>query len=437
MAASEAHTQTLPLQPTSLIGRDHELVELEQVLTMTRLVTLTGVGGVGKTRLAIALVERVAESYSDGAWFVDLASLTDPRLVPQTVAMVVSLPLAPTDEPLTAVVNYFRPQHALVILDNCEHLLAGCSTLADALLRHCSHVQILATSREPLGVAGELRWRVPSLPAPTDEALDVLALRRYPAVELFVTRAQLALPQFALTPDNALAVGRICARLDGIPLALELAAARARAVPDVIADRLGQRFRQLTSGDPTAARRQHTLDATIGWSHDLLTEHERRLFRRLSVFAGGWTLEAAERISGPDDSGDSDVLDVLTRLVDKSMVVTEGGASGVARYRLLETLRQYGQERLAESGEGDAMRDRHFEFYLAFVKTAHVQVAAPRHRDQWLRRLDSDNDNLRAALIWGSDHQPAAALRFAVDLSWYWWHRRRHLEGVSWQEKLL
>jgi predicted ATPase len=402
MVATEVPPRQLPLQPTSLIGRDRELIELDAAMTKTRLLTLTGVGGVGKTRLALALGERVAGSFPDGTWFVDLASLAEPALVPQTVAAMVSVPVAPGDEPLSALANFFRARRSLVILDNCEHLLAGCTTLADSLLRQCAHLRILATSREPLGVAGELRWLVPSLAAPTDEFLAVTELRRYATVELFVSRAQLAMPHFALTPGNAHAVSRICMRLDGVALALELAAARARAVPvGVIADRLDQRFRQVTSGDRTVARRQQTLDATIGWSHDLLTEDERRLYRRLSLFAGGWTLEAAERVCGPDDSGDSEVLDLLTRLVDKSMVITEGGASGVERYRLLETLRQYAQERLAESGEGDAMRDRHFEYYLALVTTAHVQVAVPRQRDGWLHRLDADVDNLRAALTGG------------------------------------
>jgi predicted ATPase len=226
-------------------------------------------------------------------------------------------------------------------------------------------------------------------------------------------------------------------RLDGIPLALELAAARARAVPlDVIADRLDQRFRLLTGGDRTAVPRQQTLAAAIGWSHDLLTDDERRLFRGLSVFAGGWTLDAAERICATDASAGGEVLDLLTRLIDKSMVVAEAGC-GVERYVLLETLRQYGQERLAESGEADAIRDRHFAYYLALVKTAHTEVAVPRRRESWLQRLDDDNDNLHTALTWGSERDPRAALRMAVDLSWYWWYRRRHLEGVRWQETLF
>ena len=250
------------------------------------------------------------------------------------------------------------------------------------------------------------------------------------AVELFVTRVQSALPNFALTPGNAQTVGRICARLDGIPLALELAAGRARALPlDVIADRLDHRFHLLTSGNRTAVPRQQTLAATIAWSHDLLTDDERRLFRRLSVFAGGWTVDAAETICAPDDSAGGEVLDLLTRLIDKSMVVVQGGASGVERYRLLETLRQFGQERLAESGEADAIRDRHFAYYLALVKTAHTEVAVPRRRDGWLKRLDADNDNIRTALTWGSARDPRAALRLAVDLSWYWWYRRRHPGG--------
>jgi len=438
MVASEAPQQNLPLQSSSLIGRAKELVELAGALNKTRLLTLSGVGGVGKTRLALALAEHVGGSYTDGTWFIELAALADAALTPQTVAAAVSLPLAPGAEPLSGLLTYFHARHALLILDNCEHLLAGCAALADALLRHCAHVQIIATSREPLGIAGELRWRVPPLAAPTDECLAATELRRYSAVELFVTRVQSALPQFELSDGNAHNVGRICMRLDGIPLALELAAARARAVPlDVIAERLDQRFRLLTGGDRTAVPRQQTLAAAIGWSHDLLTDDERRLFRGLSVFAGGWTLDAAERICATDASAGGEVLDLLTRLIDKSMVVAEAGPRGIDRYRLLETLRQYGQERLAESGEGDGMRDRHFAYYLALVKTAHTEVAAPRQRDGWLRRLDADNDNIRAALTWGSERDPRAALRLAVDASWHWWYRRRHLEGVGWLETLL
>jgi predicted ATPase len=438
MVSSQGPPSNLPLQPTSLIGRDQELVELAGALTRTRLLTLTGVGGVGKTRLALAVAERISGSYVDDTWLVELAPLVDTALVVQTVAKVVAVPLAPGADTVAALVDYFRPRHTLLILDNCEHVLATCATLCEALLRHCPHLQILATSREPLGVNGELRWRVPSLAAPYEDHLTAAELRRYPAVELFVSRVQLALPNFALTPGNAQIVARICARLDGIPLALELAAARARALPlDVIADRLDNSFHLLTSGNRSAVPRQQTLAATIAWSYDLLTDDERRLFRRLSVFAGGWTVDAAETICVPDDAAADEVVDLLTRLVDKSVVVAEAGISGVERYRLLETLRQFGQERLAESGEADAIRDRHFAHYLALVKTAHTEVAVPRRREGWLERLDNDNDNLHTALTWGSQRDPRAALRMAVDLSWYWWYRRRYAEGVGWQQRLL
>jgi predicted ATPase len=329
MVASQAPPGNLPLQPTSLIGRDQEVVEIAGALTKTRLLTLTGVGGVGKTRLALAVAERLSGTYLDGTWLVELAPLADAALVAQTVARVVSVPLSPGADRVSALVNYFRPRQLLMILDNCEHLLASCAALSEALMRYCAHVQILATSREPLGVNGELRWRVPSLAAPNEEPLTAAELRRYPAVELFVTRVQSALPNFALTPGNAQTVARICARLDGIPLALELAAARARAVPvDVIADRLDHRFQLLTSGNRRAVPRQQTLAATIAWSHDLLTDDERRLFRKLSVFVGGWTVDAAEILGAPDDSAGDEVLDLLTRLVDKSMVVAEGAPVG-------------------------------------------------------------------------------------------------------------
>jgi non-specific serine/threonine protein kinase len=438
MVASEAPQHNLPLQPTSLIGRDDELVELTAALNKTQLVTLTGVGGVGKTRLALALAERMAGSHADGTWFVELAPLADAALVAETVSQVVAVPLSPGADPIPALVNYFRTRDTLLILDNCEHLLVACATLSDALLRYCAHLRILATSREPLGVTGELPWRVPSLAAPADVPLAAAELRKMGAVELFVTRVRDMLPLFELTEANAHMVGRICARLDGIPLALELAAARARAVPlDVIADRLDDQLRLLTGGKRTTVPRQQTLAAAIGWSHNLLTCDERRFFRRLSVFAGGWTVDAAEVICAPDDGAENEVLDLLTRLVDKSMVVAEGGVSGIERYRLLEPLRQYGQHRLAESGEAEAIRDRHFAYYLALVKMAHTEVAVPRKRDGWLQRLDDDNDNFRRALAWGSERDPRGALRMAVDLSWYWWYRRRYSEGVGWQERLL
>src|SRR5689334_17821689 len=328
MVASYAHARNLPLQATSFIGRDQELIELGGGLRNARLLTLTGVGGVGKTRLALALAERVAESYPDGTTFVDLAPLANAGLVAQTVATVESVPLAPGDDPVSALVAYFRARRALLILDNCEHVLADCSALAGAMLRHCAHLTIVATSREPLGVAGELRWRVPPLAAPADASVQPSELLGYAAVQLLVARAQSALPHFALTSDNAQTVARICTRLDGIPLALELAAARAGTIPlDAIADRLDDRFRLLTRGDRAAVPRQQTLAATVEWSHELLTDDERQLFRRLSVFAGAWTLEAAERICGPEHSANWEILDVLSRLVDKSMVVAEIGTS--------------------------------------------------------------------------------------------------------------
>ena len=265
------------------------------------------------------------------------APLADVTLVAQTVASVVSVPLAPDADPVSALVNFFRPRQTLVILDNCEHVLASCATLASALLRHCAHLQILATSREALRMSlAELRSGAAASPSLAAHSPD----------------------QEPASPWHS-------------------------------------RFHLLTSGNRTTVPRQQTLAATIGWSHDLLTDGERRLFRRLSVFAGGWTLDAAEKICAPDASDGGEVLDLLTRLVDKSMVVAEGGASGIGRYRLLETLRQFGQDRLAESGEADAIRDRHFAYYLALVKTAHTEVAVPRRRDGWLARLDDDNDNLR------------------------------------------
>jgi non-specific serine/threonine protein kinase len=383
---------------SSFIGRDRELTEVQARLARVRLVTLTGVGGCGKTRLAVQVARAVLERYPDGVWLVELAALADAALVPQTVAAVFDLRELLGQPIADALATSLQRRSLLLVLDNCEHLLDACAHLVDGLLRTCPELRVLATSREALGITGEIAWRVPSLPVPDPHQHWPLAeLERNPAVRLFVERAAAVQPQFRLSERTATAVAQVCQRLDGIPLALELAAARVEALTvDQVAARLDQRFRLLTSGSRTALPRQQTLHATLNWSYDLLSEAERRLFNRLAVFAGGWSLEAAERVCAGDGIEQQDVLDLQVRLVRKSLVVAEEGSDRAQRYRLLETLRQYTHERLTAAGELETVQERHADCYLALAEEVEPSI----WELTWLRRLLLEQDNLRAALRW-------------------------------------
>jgi predicted ATPase/class 3 adenylate cyclase len=410
----EAFAHNLPRQLTTFIGREPQMAEVKQLLATTSLLTLTGSGGCGKTRLALQVAAELLEEYADGVWLVELAALADPALLPQTVAAALGLREEP-NRPLTAtLVDYLRPKSLLLVLDNCEHLLTACAQLADTLLRAAPHLRVLASSREGLGIAGELTYRVPSLSLPDPRSLPpVERLAEYEAVSLFLDRARFSRPGFSLTPQNAAAVAQICQRLDGIPLAIELAAARVRALPvEQIAARLDDRFRLLTGGSRTALPRQQTLRALIDWSYNLLSEGEQTLLRRLSVFSGGWTLGGAEAVGAGAVVAAWEVLDLLTSLVDKSLVAyDEQGGEG--RYRLLETVRQYARDRLLEAGEAAAVRTRHLEFFLNWAEQG------PGHE-----RLEAEHDNLRAALGWsGAQGQGEAGLRLGGAL-WGFWEMR-------------
>ena len=353
----------LPRPLTELVGREQEASTVSALLFRSPLVTLTGPGGVGKTRLAIRVAEAWAEDQPDGVWFVDLAPLADAALVTRTVAAVLGVREEPGRALSDTLAAALRDRRLLLILDNCEHLLGACAALAARLLETSPNLRLLSTSRQALGLTGETVWRVPSLAVPDEtESLDAVA--RADAVRLFVERAVSGAPGFALTPQTSPAVAQICRRLDGIPLAIELAAARARMLsPEQIAARLDDRFHLLTQGSRAALPRQQTLRAAVDWSYDLLSEPERRLLARLSVFAGGWTLEAAEAICPGNGLEAPDVLDVLTELVDKSLVVVETEAEQDRRYRLLETMRDYGRQRLEERGDGEWVKRRHREWY--------------------------------------------------------------------------
>jgi predicted ATPase/class 3 adenylate cyclase/DNA-binding XRE family transcriptional regulator len=436
----------LPAQLTSFIGREKESAAIKQLLTTSRLTTLTGPGGTGKTRLALRVAAELLETFPDGVWLVELAPLGDPALVPQAVASALGLRQDASRDMLATLTDFLNARSLLLMLDNCEHVLEACAQLAAALLRACPNVRILASSREALGVAGEAPFRVPSLRAPDPRHLPPIEmLTQYEAVQLFVERAATVLPGFMLTQDNAPALAQVCARLDGIPLALELAAARVTVLRvEQIATRLDDRFRLLTGGSRTAVPRQQTLRALIDWSYDLLADSERVLLRRLSVFAGGWTLEAAEAVCAGDGLDDDDVLDLLTQLVNKSLAVAEREQGQETRYRLLETIRQYALERLAASGEADTIRRQHAAHYLVLAETADAQLGRA-GQGVWLDRLEREIDNLRGALEWalgGGDAE--VGVRLAGALAGmrsmgvgFWFARGYWAEGRRWLEAAL
>jgi predicted ATPase/DNA-binding SARP family transcriptional activator len=438
--AAAAYPSNLPTPLTSFIGREHEMAEVQGLLPMTRLLTLTGVGGCGKTRLAIEVARGVTEEFPDGIWLVDLAALADPALVPGTVARVLGFREQPDQALPAALVDYLRAKHTLLVLDNCEHLAADCAQLAEMILRACPSLRMLVTSREPLHVPGEMTRVVPPLSSPDPQHLPPLEdLVRYEAVQLFVERAKAALPEFRVGNRNSPVVSRLCWRLDGIPLAIELAAAQVRVLAiEEIDARLDDDFRLLTGGSRTALPRHQTLQATLDWSYDLISEKERALFRRLAVFAGSFALEAAEAVCSQGEIAKSDVLGLLTRLVEKSLVVAEPAAEGGVRYRLLETLRQYGWTRLVESGETVAMQRRHADTYLALAEQAREAIFRGVEQTAWWDRLDREYDNMRAALRWSIDsREHETALRLAAALWAFWFVRGNGSEGQRWLEEAL
>ncbi len=429
----------LPVQATSFVGREAEMREIQRFLAGAHLVTLRGPGGAGKTRLAIQTAADRLDAFPDGVWFVELAPIADAAIVPQTIASVLGL-REPARAATEVLIDYLRARALLLMLDNCEHVLAATAEISALLLRHAPSLRILATSREPLGVAGEVVFQVQpfALPDPTHAVSPELA-NQSPAVRLFVERAALAQPGFAVTGANIGAIVELCRRLDGLPLAIELAAARTKVLSvEQIAARLEDRFRLLTGGPRTGLPHHQTLRAALDWGYDLLAEAERMLFRRVAAFAGGFTLEAAEDVCGRDGLAPEDVLDLLSRLVDKSMVVVETLAAAEARYRLLETIRQYGLERLADAGEGLAVRERHLDYFLRLAERAEMELQGPSQKE-WLDRLEVDHDNLRAALDWGKTSPGGldAALRLAGALYWFWEVRGYWAEGRRWLDDLL
>jgi predicted ATPase/class 3 adenylate cyclase len=451
----EAFAHNLPVQLTSFIGREREMAEVKRLLTTTHLLTLIGAGGCGKTRLALQVAADRVEDSRDGAWLVELAALADPGLVPQTVASALGMREEP-GRPLTdTLADALRPRALLLVLDNCEHLVAACAHLAETLLQRCANLRILATSREGLRIAGETTYQVPPLSLPPAEGVgdrgarvgsESVSATRLPtpdtllqseAARLFVERATAALPSFTLNDQTAAALASVCRRLDGIPLAIELAAARVRALHvEQIAARMDDFFRLLTGGSRTALPRQQTLKATIDWSYNLLSAPEQGLLCRLSVFLGGWTLEAAEAVCVDDSIAPWEVFELLTGLVDKSLVVL-GERGGEMRYRLLQTVRQYAADRLAEGAGAEAVRSRHRDYFLSLAEEARLNLEGP-GQHEWLDRLETEHENLRAALEWSRAHgQAEAGLRLGGALSQFWHVRGYAGEGREHLAQLL
>jgi predicted ATPase/class 3 adenylate cyclase len=422
----DAFLNNLPTQLTTFIGRENEIAEVKQELESHHLVTLTGSGGTGKTRLSLQVAAELLEKFDHGVWFVELAPLTDPDLIPQTILSTIGVQEQQGKTPLEVLKEYLHEKQTLIVLDNCEHLISASAEVANTLLNAAPKLKILASSREALGVKGEASYPVPSLSLPDVKHLPTIEqLSQYEAVRLFIDRALLVAPHFDVDKNNAPFIAQICYRLDGIPLAIELATARIKMMSvEQISKRLDDRFRLLTGGARTALPRQQTLRALIDWSYDILSDNERLLLRRLSVFAGGWTLEAAEEVcAGEDDISAYDILDVLTQLVNKSLVVViERSQSGETRYRMLETILQYAREKLLEARDREIVRDKHLAYFVKLVEQAEPELYRS-NQVFWFNKLDDELDNLRMAMEWALVANIARGLQIA-SIPWRFWSAR-------------
>ena len=442
--SATAGKHNLPLSRTSFVGREREVLEVKRHLAMTSLLTLTGAGGCGKTRLALEVARDLVGAFPDGVWLVELAPLSEPALLAQAVAQAVGVREQPGRSLTQTLQNDLRVKKTLLIVDNCEHLVGAVVGLIDALLDHCPRLRVLATSRERLNAAGEVGWVVPSLTVPDAVPKarwnsEPRELEAYESVRLFVQRARQRDPSFELDVANGEAVSQVCRRLEGIPHAVELAAARTGVLSArQLANRLEDSLELLSRGERTGDPRHQSLRAALEWSHDLLGEEERVLFRRLSVFAGRWTLEVAEEVCSGEGIQQVEILDLLSELVERSLVVSEASPEeGVVRFRLLEPTRQYGRERLQESGEADTVLRRHAAWYLAFAEEAEPALKG-KQQESWSERLEREYGNLRAALSWALERGEAElGLRLAAALGGFWHMLSGYREGQRWLEAAL
>jgi predicted ATPase/class 3 adenylate cyclase/DNA-binding CsgD family transcriptional regulator len=436
LLASGAGGTNIPAPITSFIGREAEVEHVRQLLASTRLLTLTGTGGTGKTRLALHTIAQVIRCYPDGVWFVDLAGLTQPDLVPNHIAAAIGVREGAGRAVRETLADALRSKDLLLALDNCEHLVEACASVVGFLLQACPSVHFLATSREVLRVPGETAWQVPPMRlVDVDGGANLDVIAGCEAVKLFVDRATAVDGGFAIDHQNANAILTICRRLDSIPLAIELASAHIRVLtPDEILNRLDHRFKLLRRGGRTQTPRQQTLRGLIDWSFELLSPAEKTVFRRASAFSGGWVLSAAEIVCAGDPIESADVLDHVGALVDKSMVVVEEGDIQ-KRYRLLETLREYALDRLVDAGEYDQTMRRHGQYFLTLAREAESELVGPKSR-HWLQRLQLEIDNFRVALAWALEAEPISALRIAGSLGQFWYATGLIAEGRQWLRRV-
>lgn len=440
----ESRITNLPIPHTSFIGRKHEIAEIQHLLSSTKLLTLTGAGGSGKTRLAIQLATDLLDSFEDGVWWVDLAPLTDKSLVLATMAKALGVKETANQTLLDTLRNILRPKQLLLVIDNCEHLIETCTEIALHLLEACPSLKIIATSRESLGIKVERAWYVPTLSLPDPHRISLVdLLMEYEGIRLFVERAITARADFALTDRNASFVAEICRQLDGIPLAIELAAAKIKVLSvEQIAARLSDMFQLLTGGSRAALPRHQTLQAALDWSYDLLTTKERLLFCRLAVFSGGWTLEAMEAVCSTSDFEGDEVVDLLSSLVDKSLIIREEMPDGGSRYRMLETIRQYTHDALSRTGEMETFQERHLDYFVNLAEAAnpHLGFFLPDPQiASWANILEPEQDNLWTAFKFcrmdPSHKEPG--LRMAAMLHWFWFVRGYFTEGRNLLDQLL
>ncbi|MBV9893163.1 MAG: hypothetical protein JO020_03235 [Chloroflexi bacterium] len=432
-ATGSVGQHNLPEDLTSLIGRENDLLQVDRLMTAHRVVSLVGVGGAGKTRLALTAARGAVRDFPDGVWLVELGAVADGRLVPATVAASAGLALTARQTTIDALVAAFGVSRVLLVLDNCEHLAETCAELVERVVRSCPHVQVLATSREPLGIPGEATWQVAPLATPAQTEVSIDQLLKVDAVRLFIERAQAAVPGFDLSDTNAAAVAQVCRGLDGLPLALELAAATMKVLsPQQLVGRLDDRFTLLVRGSRTAPPRHQTLESAVTWSYDLLHADDQRVFDRLSVFAGSFSLGAAEQVCGLGS-----IVDSLARLIDQSLVLATSDDAGDRRYKLLETLRTYGRDRLQRSGELALMHNRLAAWVLTESEKAGAALRGP-NQAEWLRWAEREHDNIRSALDWCiSTGDADTALRIAGALWWSWLLHGRWTEGHDWLERAL
>jgi len=439
------NSKKLPTPLSTFIGREKEIKEVNRLILENRLVTLTGAGGSGKTRLALESVQILLEEFKNRVWFIELASLKDPSLILQKIAFTLNIREQSSQSLLDALVNFLSTHPSILILDNCEHLIEACAEIVDTLLKKCVDLKILATSREVFGITGEVTWTVPplSLPevqpwrSPSNAEASLIEYQKSESVQLFIARATANSPGFKLGTNNVAWTAEICRRLDGMPLAIELAAARVRSLSvQQIAERLDDRFSLLTGGSRTAPARHQTLAAAIDWSYASLSEDEQRLLQTFSVFSGGGRLEAIEAVCASGGIEKGEVLDLLSQLVDKSLVVANQRV-GKRRYTLLETIREFTLEKLVETGNLESAKDRHLDFFLQFTEEAEPKIKGP-EQFVWYERLETEHDNLRGALGWALESQNAdAGLRLAASLGFFWFVRGHLREGVVWLDKVL